>query len=129
MKKGHEIKVSEKFIVALAIVSILGFIGIVSETLFERDISFYVESLWMIIIGLGFILEVRFRKLKSVSKGLSSNNFADLTTLVIGIIAVIAGVFSFPLWRIDTPGFLAIKGIVASIAILAIVIETWIVRS
>lgn len=123
------VNVSEKFILALAIVSIIGFVGIVSETLFERDISFYVEALWLIIIGIGFILEVRFRKLKSISKGINSNNFTNMTTLVIGGVAIIAGIFSFPFFRIDSPGFLAVKGIVALIAIITIFIETWVVKS
>src|SRR3989338_7204233 len=86
--EDRKVKVSHKFIIALSIVSILGFIGIVSETLFAKNISTYIESLWMIII---------------------------------------AGILSSPYINFQNPSFLAIKGIVSIIAILVIIIQTWII--
>jgi len=129
MKKvvGGKIKVSQKFITALAIVSILGFAGIISQAFFEYDSGDYIESLLMLIIGLGLIIESKIKKLKSLERGLTSNNITHLTTVTIGIIAVIAGIFSFPPIKITTPGFLAIQGIISIIAIIVIVIQTWII--
>lgn len=111
---------------ALAIVSILGFVSIISYTLFNKDISMYVESLWMFIIGTGLIAEASWKKLKTLDKGLNSNNFTHLTTIIIGIIAIIAGILSFPSINIQNPSFLAIKGIISIIAIIFIIIQTWI---
>ena len=124
-----KIKVSSKFVTALAIVSILGFIGIISETLFAKPISGYVESLWMFIVGLAFILEARIRRLKTISKGLTPGNFTHFTTAVIGSIAILTGLFSFPLIGFSTPGFDAIKGIISIIAVLVIILQTWFVKS
>ena len=125
---GDKVRVSQKFVVALSIVSILGFIGIISQTIFNYDLSSYVEALWMLVIGLGFIIEAQIKKLKSLSKGLTSNNFTHLTTVIIGLVAIIAGVFSFPQIRIINPAFLAIKGIISFIAIVVIILQIWVIE-
>lgn len=126
-KSKRDIKVSQKFITALSIVSIVGFAAIVSETLFSRDISAYAEALLMLVIGAGLVFEVKLDHLKTISKGLSRENFTDLTTLIIGLVAVIAAIFSFPAIRIDNPSFQAIKGIISIIAIVIIFLQTWII--
>ncbi|MCA9485971.1 MAG: hypothetical protein KC506_03955, partial [Nanoarchaeota archaeon] len=125
---GKKVKVSHRFVTALSIVSILGFAGIISETLIEFDANYYIESLLMFVIGFGLILEARSKNLKSLSHGLDKNNFTHLTTVVIGFIATLAGVFSFPGIRIETAGFLAIKGIISIIAVFVIIIQTWFVE-
>lgn len=131
MKKRftETVRVSQKFITALAIVSILGFASIVTQTIFELDITNHVESLLMFIIGIGLILEAKIKRLKSLAKGITSNNITHLTTVVIGVIAIIAGIFSFPPIRVENASFLATKGIISIIAIIVIIIQTWIVDS
>src|SRR3989338_2479015 len=104
--EDRKVKVSHKFIIALSIVSILGFIGIVSETLFAKNISTYIESLWMIIIGLGLVIEANIKRLRNLIK---------------------EGILSSPYINFQNPSFLAIKGIVSIIAILVIIIQTWII--
>ena len=128
-KDDKKIKLSHRFIYALSLVSIMGFIGIVSESLFDFSLIHYVEAFLMIIIGGGLILESKTKSLISIREiGLTSNNFTHLVTVVIGIIAVLAGIFSFPQIRIETSAFIAIKGIIAIIAIIIIVIQTWIIE-
>lgn len=120
---------SHKFIIALALVSILGFAGIISETLFNFDLGFYVEALLMIIIGMGFIAEGEVTKLSRIKlDGLTPKNFTKLITVIMGFIAMITGIFSFPQMRVDASGFLAVKGIIAVIAIVVIVIQTWVIE-
>ena len=80
----------------------------------------------MCIVGIGILFEARAKKLKSIARGLTHNNFTHLTTIIIGAIAIIAGIFSFPQIRIQFSGFLAIKGIISIIAIAIIAIQTWI---
>ena len=125
--KAERIKVSSKFVTALSIVSIIGFSGIISQTIFNKDINLYIEALWMMVIGVGLMFEAKIKMLRTVAHGLDSNNFSHLTTVVVGVIAMIAGVFSFPSFKIDNPSFLAIKGIIAIIAIIVIIIQTWII--
>lgn len=131
-KKGFnaegKIKISHRFVNALSIVSILGFLGIVSKTIFNYDLGEYVEALLMFIIGLGLIIEAKLKKLKSLSNGITSSNLTHLTTIIIGCIALIAGIFSFPPIRVVNSAFLAIKGIASIIAIAVIIIQTWIIE-
>lgn len=129
MKKrfSGKVRVSQKFVTALAVVSILGFSGVVSQSFFGIDSSGYIESFLMLIIGTGLIIEAKVKKLKSLSRGITSNNITHLTTVIIGLIAIIAGVFSFPLIRMTNPSFLAVKGIISIIAIAVIIIQTWII--
>lgn len=125
--KNSNIKVSSKFVTALAIVSIIGFSSIVSETILGINVSFYAEALLMLIIGAGLMLEAKVKKLGTITKGLNQSNFTYLITAIIGFIAMIAGIFSLPQIRLEYPSFLAIKGIIAIIAIIIIVIQTWII--
>jgi len=124
---SRKVKLSHRFVTALSIVSILGFLGIVSETLFGYDLRGYVEAGLMLIIGTGMVLEANLEKIKTIRKGLTSGNFTHLTTVVIGIIAIVAGIFSLPPIRVETAGFLAIKGIMSIIAIIVIFIQTWVI--
>ena len=129
MKKSehHRSSVSQKIVTALAIVSIIGFASIVTQTIFNYDITAYVEVSLMLIIGVGLIIEARIKKLKSLERGITSNNITHLTTIVIGVIAILAGIFSIPAIRLENPAFLAIKGIMSVIAIIVITIQTWII--
>ena len=130
IKKDRKVKVSQKFVIALSIVSIIGFLGIASKTILATDITNYVESLWMFVIGLGLIIEAKIKSLKSLSKKLTQDNFTHLVTAIIGGIAILAAIFSFPLLKIQiqNPTFLAIKGIISIIAIAIIIIQTWIIE-
>ncbi len=126
-KEVSRTKISHRFVTALSIVSILGFLGILSETIFSYDLSSYIESLLMLVVGIGLMIEVKIDKLKTLKEGITPANITHLTTVCVGAIAIIAGVFSFPGIRIETAAFHAIKGIMAIIAILVIIIQTWII--
>lgn len=126
-EKITNVMVSSKFVTALSIVSIVGFMGIVSQTIFNKDISYFVEALWMMIVGFALILEARIKILKSISNGIDSNNVSHLTTVIVGAVALVAGFFSLPWFRISNPSFLAIKGIISLIAIIVIAIQTWVI--
>ena len=122
-------KLSHKFIMILAVVSILGFAGIVSETIFNKNINLHVQALWMIAIGAGMITEAQIKSLKKIKgEGLTPNNFAHLTTAIIGVITILAGVFSFPNFNIVNPSFHAIRGIISIIAIVVIITQTWFIE-
>ena len=122
-------KLSHKFVMILAVVSILGFAGIVSETIFNKDISMHIHSLWLIVIGVGMILEAQIKSLwKLREQGLTPNNFTHLITLVIGIITILAGTFSFPIFGIINPSFHAVRGVISIVAIIVIVVQTWLVE-
>lgn len=128
-KNKQKVKASHIFVSALALVSIIGFISIISSTLFDYNLTFYAEAFLMLIIGIALIFEGQITKLTSIKEeGLTPRNFTQLTTVIVGVIAVIAGIFSLPIFRIGSSGFLAIKGILSVIAIVIIVIQTWIIE-
>jgi len=120
-------KVSKHFVTILAIVSIIGFLGIISKTLFLKNLDGIVDSLLMTLVGIGLILESSINKLFSLRRGLDSNNFTNLITITIGIIAFVVGILSMPFFGITNPSFSAMKGILSVIAIVIIVIQTWII--
>ena len=123
----RKVKVSQHFVMALAVVSILGFAGIISQTLFNLELEFYIEALWMSVIGIGLLIESKIKKLKSLERGITSNNLTHLITVIIGILAIVAGILSFPQIRVENPGFLALKGIMGIIAVIVIVVQVWII--
>ncbi|MFH1451768.1 MAG: hypothetical protein ABIF88_01190 [archaeon] len=126
--KHNKKNISKVFLTALAIVSILGFLEIISLGFFEIDISFHAEALLMIIIGVALIAEAQLKKIRSIKNGLTHNNFSRLITIIFGLIAIVAGTFSFPGLRFENNVFLAVKSLLALIAIVIIIIQTWIVK-
>jgi hypothetical protein len=124
-----ETKVSRAFVNILAIISILGFLSIISYSLFGRNIDQYVEAFWLGILGFGFIVESSPVDLMGRLKNkLGERNFTAMTTLIVGLLALIAGVLSLPQINIQNPAFLAVKGVMSIIAVVFIIIQTWILR-
>jgi len=127
--KPEDRRVSRSFVNILAIISILGFISIISYTLFNHDIEKYIQSLWLGILGLGFILEANpSRLIRAIREKLEERNFTATTTFIVGVLAIIAGFLSLPQINVENPVFLAIKGIMSIIAIIFIIVQTWIIK-
>ncbi len=129
MQNPEETKISKAFVNILAILSILGFTSIVTLTIFNADMSHYIETLWLSILGLGFIIESNpIQLFKTIRNRLGERNFTATTTLIVGLLAVIAGILSLPQINIQASSFLAIKGIISIIAIIFIIVQTWILK-
>ncbi|MBT4376421.1 hypothetical protein HOD29_03535 [archaeon] len=131
-KKNNKKSVKEKtpkrvfaFSSILAIVSIIGFLQLALISFFNIDLSHYNGFMLLAIIGIGFIIQSKPKVLFNENKG---ETVADITTLVIGSLAIIAGILSLPFITVNHPVVFAIPGIIAIIAIIFIVIESWIIR-
>lgn len=125
----RETKISHAFVNILAVLSIIGFISIISHTIFGINMTPYMETLWLGILGTGFIIESNPKKLfHSIKNRLEEKNFSSTTTLVIGILAVTAGIFSLPQIAIQNQAFLGLKGIMSIIAITFIIFQTWVIK-
>ncbi len=124
-RERKKAKASQKFVTALAIVSIAGFGAIVGESIFGFNVDEYVEALLMFVIGAGLLFDSDFRVLKSLRSGLSSENLNHLTTAIVGFIAIVAGIFSIPQIRIEHSLFVSTRGIISIIAIIVIIVQTW----
>lgn len=133
---NQEIKIKKKstashtFVIALSVVSIIGFISIMTESLFNFSINAYLESLWLVVLGGGLIFETSLKELKRIKEaGLGSAMLGKITMIVVGAFAVVAAILSLPQINIENPIFLAIKGIISILAIVLIIIQTWITKS
>ena len=129
VKKGDKKRASRNFVIALSIVSMIGFLSIVLESLFYLDVSNYIETFWMVALGLGLILETSIKELKSIKrKGLTSDYLGKITMVVVGSLAIIAGILSLPQLNIQNASFLAVKGIIGILAIVFIILQTWVTK-
>jgi len=118
---------SRNFVIALSVVSIIGFLSIMSQSLFGFSFEEYIESLWLLALGLGLIFETSLSEIKRIrKKGLTSDLLGKVTMIVVGAIAIIAAVLSIPQINVQSPTFLAIKGIISILAIIFIIVQTWI---
>ena len=126
-KNGSKRRTSRNFVIALSVVSMIGFLSIVLESLFYFSINNYIDTLWLVVLGLGLIFETTMKELKSVKRrGLTSEYLGKITMVVVGGIAIIAGILSLPQINIQNASFLAIKGIIGILAIVFIILQTWV---
>lgn len=129
-KEQQKKKHSTTFVYIMSLVSIMGFLGIMMDSFFYINLDSYIASVWLLIMGVGFIIESKPKKLYQNNKNkIMDSEIAGLTTFVIGFLALIAGVLSIPQIDLQHHVFLAVRGVISVIAILFIIIQTWIVRS
>lgn len=122
-------KNSQKFVIALSIFSILGFLDVLLRSVFSLSLKDYMDFALMIILGIALLFDSDFKILRSLKQGLSQENFTHLIVAIIAGIAILSGVFSLPQLFIDHHMFLSIKGIVALIAIIVIIVQTWFTKN
>jgi len=129
IKKLPELKNNNFFGKILAVISILGFTSIITMTFFNYSIESYLESALLMLMGIGFMYQSEPRELiRSLPNHFQEQSFASITTFVIGSLAIIVGILSLPQINLQNPTLSAINGIIAIIAIIFIVIETWIIQ-
>ena len=122
-------KVSTRFAGVLAIISITGFVEIILTRFFNISISEYSAFLWLMIMGIGFILVSRPKSLYiSSQRRFDEGSFSRLTTLVLGAIAIVAAILSLPFIDVNHPILSASMGIISIIAIIFIIVQTWIIK-
>ena len=110
----------------LAIVSIIGFLEIILSSFFNFTFGEYIDFLWLTVLGIGLILQSKPNKIHKKKK---DETVTSITSLVIGALAVIAGILSLPFIGIIHPVFLATKGVISIIAVMFIILETWVISS
>lgn len=129
-KAKNKRRTSRNFVIALSLVSIIGFLSIMFESLFYWNISGYIDTLWLVALGLGLVFETSVSELRKIKKkGLSSEMLGKITMLIVGGLAIIAGILSLPQINVQNPSFLAVKGIISILAIIFIILQTWVTRT
>jgi len=127
LKKKKRSRASRNFVIALSVVSIIGFLSIITESLFNVSINEYFDTLWLLALGAGLIFETSIKELKKIkSSGLTSDMLGKVTMIVVGALAIIAAILSLPQVDVQHSVFLAVKGIISILAIIFIIIQTWV---
>ena len=123
-------KVSTKFAGILAIISMIGFLEIILSSFFNISIKDYSAFLWLMTMGIGFIVIAKPKNLyKTSKKKFDEGSFSRLTTLVLGTMAIISAILSLPFVGIQSAMLSAVMGIISIISIIFIVVQTWIIRN
>ena len=119
-------KVTSTFLYSLAVVSILGFGAIILKSFFDIDfLTTNMSSLILIVLGFGLVFEGKIKKwLKFKRGGIQGDEITHIVTGVVGFLAIITGVIDL---LIDHINIEAIKGIIAVIAVVIIIVQTWVV--
>jgi len=132
---GHLLDVSgdrgyRKFIFFLIMIDLTWFGSVVMDNLFGLSLGDYGEFAWTFLFGLGLVVVSDLKRVKKMGQeGFKSENFASLTTLIIGSLAIVTAILSLPFINVVSPTLNSIKGILALIAIVYVVLETWIIKS
>lgn len=129
IQKTTKEKTKIRFSGTLAVISIIGFIEIIIQSFFQISLSDYSSFLWLLVMGIGFILVTEPVKLYRASKeDFGEMFFTRLTTFVLGCMAIIAGILSLPFIKIDHPILFATMGVISIISIIFIVFQQWIIK-
>lgn len=128
-KPKRRSRASRNFVIALSVVSIIGFLSIMTDSLFSFNFDLYIGSLWLVTLGLALVFETSITELKRIRRnGLTSEMLGKVTMIIVGALAVIAAILSIPQINVQSPTFLAIKGIISILAIVFIIIQTWVTK-
>ncbi|MDA3836015.1 MAG: hypothetical protein PF542_00170 [Nanoarchaeota archaeon] len=122
-------RVSTKFVGVLAIISIIGFANIISESMANFSISLYFDSIWLFVIGIGFIVVSKPKNLyEGAKKQISDASFSGLTTSIIGALAITAAVLTLPQINVSHTSLDTIKAMISFISIIFIIFQTWVME-
>jgi hypothetical protein len=67
-----------------------------------------------------------FRLFKKLENSIDQKNFTSMTTLIVGILALASGILK--IIGLENMTFSAIQGFISIIAIIFIVVETWVIK-
>jgi len=120
-------KITNALLYSLAVISILGFVGIMAESWLGFDLIINNATAYMLIVlGIGLAIEGQVKKWKNFrSGGLSTTEVAHVVTGLVGLFAVGVGFLS--LIGLDGPILMATKGIIAASYVIIIILQTWVI--
>lgn len=127
MVKKEKRKVSTHFAAILALISLFGFLNIVLESFLDFSITNYFDSMLLLMVGIGFLMAARPRDLyEGAKKQFTETYLSRLTTLVIGVIAIISAILTLPQIDIAHDSLEMVKAIISIVAIIFILLQTWV---
>jgi len=129
-KKIFKDKTRTGFDIALTFYSLFGFLAIILLWISSLDISLWAVTVLMISSGIAFMYEGQVQNLRRMFADgrISGNEFSNLITIIIGALAIIVGILSIPLFELSYVTLDIFTGIIALIAFIVIIIQTWVVN-
>ena len=119
--------ITNTFLTALAVTSIISFLVVILGAFFQISIAQLVTPAIMIIFGLAFLVEGQIKFwFKFRHGGYSPTEITHIITGSLGFLSIIVGIVSF--FVQGNTIFTALQGVIASIAVVVIIVETWIVK-
>lgn len=120
-------RVSLGFLTYLAIFSILGFLTAILEISLKQNFGTYSITALLVVLGLGLISEgqVRLWIKRARQPGLQTS-VSHLIAGIVGLFAIVIGLLKLII--INNPIFDAMVIIISGIAIIVIIVETWVVK-
>lgn len=120
-------KVKINFIKILAIISILGFIGIALDSFKIIDLRNEIVGLTFVLVGIGLFIEGNIRSFfKMFRNGLTKSEVSHIMAIVMGFFGILAGMLT--IFNVQNETFEIIKAILSIAIIIIIAVETWLVK-
>lgn len=118
-----------KFVVILIVIDLIWFAMVAMDSLLGVSTSAYYDFFWILLFAIGLIVISDINKILNIRhEGWHSENFANLITFVIGLLAIVTAFVSLPGSHKSNAVFTAIKGIISLIAVFYVIIETWLIK-
>ena len=120
-------KVTNTLLYSLAVISILGFIGIMAQVWLSFDLIVKNAAAYMLIVlGFGLAVEGQIRRWRYFRHGgFSTTEVSHIVTGIIGMIAIFVGILD--LIGLEGATLLAMQGIISAIAVIIITLQTWVI--
>ena len=128
MARKRKDKTTQAFDYSLAIISIMGFLGIALISFFSFPlITDNISGIILVVLAIGLLYEGRIFHIKKwLGDGFDDQDFARLVTSVVGLFILGVGILN--LVGLSGPKLQAIEGMSAVIAIIVIVVQTFLVK-
>ncbi len=108
----------------LALISIMGFIGIFLKATFEWDIGAYQEPIIFLVLGAYLLIAGGVSLIFTyVKDGLTSTEMTKILAVFVGIASLFVGLLTLPQIGINALVFNGIKMIISGVAIIVIILE------
>lgn len=122
----RKMKTRAGFDTSLVWISVIGFVGILSESLNLFNLHPWMSSIILAIAGLGLLEEGRVREIRNWARdGIKGIEYSYILTIMIGIGALVMSIITLPFISIETPATNTFKGIIAVFAIAIILLQKY----
>ena len=122
-------KTRKGFDSALAFISLFGFLVIALNSFTELNLSPWTTTFFMIVAGVGLMLEGRVITIGSwIKDGVQGNEVTYLLTIVFGMFMIISGIFAMPGVDILADKSSVIIGLSAIFSMIFISFQKWVVN-